>query len=113
MIFAVINSCPEERRHLTDLLLSLYPGSIIYEFAQASELLPYMRTHSLEAVFMELTTEKSADIEALDKIRNLKPGLPVMIFAEDDSMLEEAMWNGATNYCIKPVFPELIQGFLA
>ena len=35
-----------------------------------------------------------------------------LICAEDDTLLDDAMWNGASMYFIKPLLPEQIQAAL-
>lgn len=112
MIFAAVHKNAEERRNLTALLLSLYPGCIIYEFAEPMDVLYCMRTHNLDFVFLMLSGYNPQDMYILSQIRKESPGLPVVICAEDDSIMEEAMWNGASNYLIKPLQPEQIRSAL-
>lgn len=112
MIFAAVHKKPAERRKLTDLLLSLYPGCIIYEFAEPVDVLFCMRTHNLDFVFLMLSENNPQDMFIVSQIRKENGRLPLLICAEDDSLLEEAMWNGASNYFVQPLQPEQIRSAL-
>lgn len=109
LIFAAVHKNAEERRKLTALLLSLYPGCIIYEYAQPVDVLVCMRNHRLDAVFLILSGKSAEDMCVLTQIRKKDPNIPVLICAEDDALLEEAMWNGASNYFVTPLQPEQIR----
>lgn len=106
MVFSVINKESKSRRKLTDLLLSVYPGCVIYELEEPKDVLSCLLEHTLDAVFWEISDEDSQDLHYLNKIRELDQGTLIFICAEDDDLLEDAMWNGASMYFVKPMLPD-------
>lgn len=113
LIFAAAHQNAEERRKLTDLLLKLFPGGIIYEFADSVDILSCIRNHKLDAIFLMSSEKSTQDMQILIQIRKKDPNIPVLFCAADDSLLEEAMWNGASNYFILPLQPEQIWSALS
>ena len=112
MIFSVVNKDSKNRRNLTDLLLSTYPGCVIYELEEPMDIAPCLRAHSVDAVIWELTGSDSQDLRHLDRLRTQHQGALLLICADDDTLLEEAMWHGASMYFINPLLPEQIQTVL-
>ena len=66
----------------------------------------------MDAVIWELTENDSQDLHHLNMIRAQDHGTLFLICADDDTLLDEAMWNGASMYFIKPLLPEQIQAAL-
>ena len=112
MLFSVVNRDSTGRRNLTNLLLSLYPGCIVYELEAPEDIVPCLRKHNVDAVFWELTENHSQDLSHLNMIKTRHPKMNFLICAEDDTLLDDAMWNGASMYFIKPLLPEQIQAAL-
>lgn len=108
MIFSVVNQDPKNRRTLTDLLLSIYPGCVVYELEEPEGIVPCLREHTVDAVIWELTEQDSQDLSHLNMISSRNPGTHFLICAETDALLDDAMWNGASMYFIKPLLPEQI-----
>ena len=109
MLFSVVARDSKERRNLTNLLLSLYPGCVVYELEEPVDIASCLREHALDAVFWELTRNDSQDLSYLNRIKIKHPDMYFLVCSEDDTLLDEAMWNGANMYCIKPLLPEQIQ----
>ena len=112
MIFSVVNKDSKNRRNLTELLLSIYPGCVVYELEEPMDVLLRLREHTLDAVIWELTGNDSQKLGDLNSIRAHHHGTLLVICADDDTLLYEAMWNGASMYFIKPLLPEQIQAAL-
>ena len=112
MLFSVVNGDPIRRRSLTDLLLSLYPGSIIYELSESADVVSRLCKHAVDAVIWELTDNDPRELYHLDLLRKQHKDALILLCAEDDSLLDEAMWNGASMYFIKPLLPEQIAAAL-
>ena len=108
MMFSVVNRDSKNRRILTNLLLSTYPGCIVYELEKPADVVPYLRDHTMDAIIWELTEHDSQDLEHLNMIKAQQEGTFILICAEDDTFLDDAMWNGATMYLMKPLLPEQI-----
>ena len=108
MLFSVVNRDSKGRRNLTNLLLSLYPGCVVYELEEPGDILSCLREHTVDAVFWELTGNDSQDMGLLNVIRTQHQGTLLGICANDDTLLDEAMWNGASMFFIKPLLPEQI-----
>lgn len=108
MVFSVVNKDSRSRRKLTDLLLSIYPGCVVYELEELTGLMSCLRKHTVDAVIWELTGNNLQDLSHLNNITAQHQGTLYLICADDDTMLDEAMWNGASMYFIKPLLPEQI-----
>ena len=106
MVVAAVYNNPMECRKLTDLLLTVYPGGIIYEFSDFEEAVVCMHTRKLDAVFLEMNDH---NLEPLCQIRQQNLSVPVYAWADNDSLLEEAMWNGASGFLVNPILPEQLQ----
>ena len=106
MVVAAVYNNPVECRKLTDLLLTVHPGGIIYEFADFKEAMFCMQTHKLDAVFLEMNDQ---NLEPLCQIRQQSVSVPVIAWADNDSLLEEAMWNGASGFLVNPILPEQLR----
>lgn len=112
MNFGVVNENSTELRKMTDTLLSLYPGGVVYEYTKPNEILIQIRSGILNAVFLELKAKNTQGPELVRKIRSINANIPVVVSAEDDSLLEETMWNGASSFFVKPLLPEQIKSAL-
>ena len=55
MIFSVVNKNSGTRRNLTNLLLSIYPGCVVYELQEPVDVVSCLRDHKVDAVIWELT----------------------------------------------------------
>lgn len=112
MIFTVVNQDPKNRRNLTELLLNTYPGCVVYELQKVADVAPCLREHAVDAVLWELAESESQDLRHLHSMRAQHEGTHFLICADDDTFLEEAMWNGASMYFIKPLLPQQIAAAL-
>lgn len=108
MIFSVVNKDSKNRRNLTELLLSIYPGCVVYELAEPADVASCIREHSVDAVIWELRENDPQDLCHLNSLRTQYQEMPFLICANDDALLDDAMWNGASMYFIKPLLPEQI-----
>lgn len=113
MVFSVVNKDSKNRRNLTELLLSIYPGCVVYELEEPMDVSLRLREHTLDAVIWELTGNDAQKLSDLNTIRTHHHDTLFLIYADDDTLLDEAMWNGASMYFIKPLLPEQIQTALA
>ena len=109
MTFSVVNKDSEIRRNLTNLLLSLYPGCVVYELAEPVDVISCLRERTMDAVIWELTPNDRQSLSQLNMIRTQNQGTLFLVCADDDKLLDEAMWNGATMYFVKPLLPEQIR----
>lgn len=112
MKFSVVNKEPKNRRTLTKLLLSVYPGCVVYELEDAADVVSCLRDHTVDAVIWELSEKDSQSLIHLNKIRKQYQQTLFLICADDDSLLDEAMWNGASMYLMTPLLPEQLQAAL-
>lgn len=109
MVFSVINKDSKSRRNLTDLLLSMYPGSVVHELKEILNVISCLREHRIDAVIWDLSENPAQDLSPLNMITQLHQGTLFFICAEDDTLLDEAMWNGASMYFVKPLLPEQLR----
>lgn len=109
MNFGIVNENPAELRKLTAMLISEFPGLVVYEFTSPADIIEHLKSHRLNAVFLDSQINGSGALGLLKMIRDINARLPVMICAEDDSLLDDAMWIGASAYLIKPLDPKEIK----
>ena len=112
MIFSVVNKDSQKRRNLTELLLSTYPGCVVYELEELTDVVSCLREHTVDAVVWELAGDQSQELSHLDRIKAQYEGTAFLICADDDSLLDEAMWNGASMYFTKPLLSEQLKAAL-
>ena len=108
----MINKESKNRRKLTALLLSVCPGCVVYELEEPRDVLSCLLEHTVDAVFWDLAEEGSQDLGYLNRIREQDQSTLIFICAEDDALLEDAMWNGASMYFVKPLLPDQIAASL-
>jgi AmiR/NasT family two-component response regulator len=63
----------------------------------------------VDAVIWDLSENPAQDLSPLNMITEQHQGTLFLICAKDDTLLDEAMWNGASMYFVKPLLPEQLQ----
>ena len=76
----------------------------------ADQGLAFIDTTAFDLVFMDLRMPGIAGLDALKLIHNNYPNLPVVLFTAqpDLNSAVEALRNGATDYLLKPLKPQIV-----
>lgn len=98
MTFLVISNYKKTVRTVTDMLFMQYPGSIIYQYIDEDEALECVKTHQIDAVFIDGAWDSQREFHMLCGLRNLYPELSVFVFGNDNDKEEDALWNEATGF---------------
>lgn len=103
LVIVAANENPWELRQLTQLLLTTFPGCIVYECVDPRDVARYLRTHTVDLVFLDMKLTQIDGITLLNQVRQINGKIPVVVSAEDDDYLDEAMWSGADEYLVRPL----------
>ncbi len=109
MTFAVTDDNPDRMNEFIQLLLSNFPGSILYLYRNPMEMVGCLRDHQVDAVFIEAVMKETEGSRLLFELREWNPDLPAFILADNDEYEDDAIWNDATDYLIRPISGEKLQ----
>ena len=99
MTFVTVDSCRAQLERLTQLLVSSFPGSTIYQHTDLARVPHDVSCHRVDAVFLEATSGK---LDLLQHLRRQTPTLPVFILSNTDQLQQEAVNAGADGYFVLP-----------
>ena len=102
MIFVTADSCRERLEKLTQLLVSEFPGSTIYQHADLSHVPHDALNNKVDAVFLEAEIEKANSLDLVTMLHRQKSDLQVFIIARNDDFREKAVEAGADGYFVMP-----------
>ena len=100
MIFVTADSCRPRLEKLTKLLVSVFPGSTIYQHTDFLHVAHDVLNHKVDSVLLE--AENASSLDLVQKLHKQKPTLPVFIISETDSFYEKAVAAGANGYFVLP-----------
>ena len=106
MTFVVTDDDRDRINDFTQLLTSVFPGSVLYLYTEPMEVIGCLRDHQVDAVFMEAAMEELEGAQLLFELRERDLNQPVFILADSDEYEDAAMWNDATGYLIRPISAE-------
>ena len=102
LIFVTADSCRIQLARLTQLLVSAFPGSTIYQHTDLFHVPHDVLNNRVDAVFLEAETEKTSGLDLMQKLRRQKPELPVFIISKTNNFREKAVEAGASGYFVLP-----------
>ncbi len=96
------------RRGVKDILSEEFPGVVIGEASNASELFELLSQSQWDVVVMDLTMPGRAGIDAVRELKQLAPTLPVLILSmhPEDQFAVRAIRAGASGYLNKESLAE-------
>jgi len=102
-----------ERRRLVGLVQAM--GYVALEAPNASVALKQLETHDPDCVLLALEVDDGGGLEALARVRELAPEVPVIMLAADwrDGRTAEAMRRGAIAYLARPFGADDLREVLA
>ena len=103
MTFVTVGCYKARLERLTQVLISLYPGSTIYQHTNPLRVLHDVLNNKVDAVFLETETDKTNDLDFVQMLRRQKADLPVFIISQTEDLREEAVEAGVNDYFVQPV----------
>ena len=102
MIFVTADSCRSQLERLTQILVSAFPGSTIYQHTDVFRVPHDVLSHRVDAVFLEAEPEKTNGLDFMNMLRRQKPDVPVFLIARTPGFREEAEAAGADGCFVLP-----------
>ena len=103
MIFVTADSCRAQLEGLTQLLVSVFPGSTVYQHTDLCRVPHDVLNNKVDAVFLETEPDKTSGLDFVQMLRRQKSNLPVFIISQTEDLREEADEVGANDYFVQPV----------
>ena len=102
MIFVTADSCRPQLERLTQILVSAFPGSTIYQHTDLLRVPHDVLSHKVDAVVLEAEAGTMNGLDLMQKLRRQKPDLPVFIISKTANFREEAEAAGANGCFVLP-----------
>ena len=103
MIFVTADSCRSQLERLTQLLVSAFPGSTVYQHTDLCRVPHDVLNHKVDAIFLETEVDKTNSLDFVRMLRRQKKSLPVFIISQAEDLREEAAKVGVNDYFVQPV----------
>ena len=103
MIFVTADSCRSQLEGLTQLLVSAFPGSTVYQHTDLCRVPHDILNNKVDAVFLETEVDESNSLDFVRMLRRQKKSLPVFIISQAENLREEAAEAGVNDYFVQPV----------
>ena len=102
MIFVTADSCRTQLQKLTQLLVSAFPGSTIYQHTDLFRVPHEVLNTKVDAVFLGADIDKRNCRDFIKMLHRQKPNIPVFLILKTDEFREEIEKAGATGYFVLP-----------
>ena len=103
MVFVTADDCRSRLERLTQILISAFPGSTIYQHTDLCRVLHDVLNNKVDAVFLEAEMDKANGLDFVQMLRRQKSDLPVFILSQTEALREDAVEAGAHDYFVHPV----------
>ena len=103
MVFVTADRCRAQLERLTQLLVSVFPGSTIYQHIDLCRVPHDVLNHHVDAVFLEAGMDQINGLSFVQMLHRQKSNLPVFIISQTENLREEAAEAGANDYFVRPV----------
>ena len=103
MIFVTADSCRSQLERLTQLLVSAFPGSTVYQHTDLCRVPHDVLNNRVDAVFLEAEMDKTNGLDFVQMLRRQKSTLPVFVISQTEELREEAAEAGVSDYFVQPV----------
>ena len=110
MIFVTADSCRSQLEGLTQLLVSVFPGSTIYQHTDLCRVPHDVLNNRVDAVFLETEIDETNGLNFVKMLRRQKSDIPVFIISQTEELREEAAEAGANDYFVQPVTQQQLRG---
>lgn len=112
MIFVVAGSSRDRLADLTKRLLSIFPGSTIYQHIDPLRVSKDVFNNKVNGVFLDAEMGRCNGIDLMWKLRKRKQDIPVYILSETEDFRTTATKAGADGYFVYPLAEETIRQVL-
>ena len=102
MVFVTAGSCRTQLTMLTQLLVSAFPGSTIYQHTDPLRVPHDALNDRVNAVVLEAELDKTNGLDLMRKLHRQKQELPVFIISRSGGFYERAVEAGATGFFVLP-----------
>ena len=102
MTFVTVDSCRVQLKRLTQLLVSAFPGSTIFQHTDLFRVPHDVLNNKVDAVFLEAEPGNPNSLDFMRMLRRQKPDIPVFIMTKTEVLREEAEINGASGCFLLP-----------
>lgn len=109
MIFVTADSCRSRLAELTQLLLSAFPGSTVYQHTDLCRAAHDILRNKVDAVFLNAQTLKTHSSDFVQTLRRQKPTLPVFVLSQAETLYEAAAEFDANSCIVYPVTPQQLR----
>ena len=104
MVFVTAGNCRTQLESLTQLLVSTFQGSTIYQHVDPFRLLHDVLNNKVDAVFLRLAEKDNENNFAfVQMLHRQKPDIPVFVISNTEDLREEVAVVGANDYFVWPV----------
>lgn len=103
MTFVTADSCRTHLERLTQLLVSAFPGSTVYQHTDLCRVPHDILNNKVDAVFLETEVDESNSLDFVRMLRRQKKSLPMFIISQAENLREEAAETGVNDYFVQPV----------
>ena len=103
MTFVTADSCRTHLERLTQLLVSAFPGSTVYQHTDLCRVPHDILNNKVDAIFLETEVDESNSLDFVRMLRRQKKRLPVFIISQAENLREEAAEAGVNDYFVQPV----------
>ena len=79
MTFVTADSCRSQLERLTQLLVSAFPGSTVYQHTDLCRVPHDVLNHKVDAVFLETEMDQTNGLDFVQMLRRQKSNLPVFL----------------------------------
>ncbi len=102
MTFVTADRCRARLERLTQILVSSFPGSTIYQHTDLLHVPHDVLNHKVNAVLLQAEIAKTNGMDLVQKLRRQKPDLLLFIISEDYDLYARAIEVGANGYFVLP-----------
>ena len=103
MTFVTADSCRTQLERLTQLLVSAFPGSTVYQHTDLCRVPHDVLNHKVDAIFLETEVDKTNSLDFVRMLHRQKSNLPVFVISQTEDLREEAAKAGVSDYFVQPV----------
>ena len=103
MIFVTADSCRSQLEGLTQLLVSVFPGSTVFQHTDLCRVPHDALNNNVDAVFLVAEMDGTSGLDFAQMLHRQKSNLPVFIISQTEHLREEAVKAGANDYLVQPV----------
>lgn len=87
---------------LTQLLVSAFPGSTIYQHADLLRVPHDVLHNKVDAIFLEAGMDQTSSLDCMKLLRRQKPDIPVFLISKTERFCQEAAQVGADGCFVLP-----------